>query len=239
MPNKIIHVDRIGNVTFQKNKRSKNVSITIRPLKGVVVNLPHYVSYNFAKDVVEKKRDWILNHIPKIEKIENKQTVFTPSTDFSTKYRKLNISSEKTDRVKSLITSEKIIIKYPEHIPVKDERIQEIIRTVITKALRIEAKAYLPGRVEFLAQQLNFKFNKTFIKNAKTLWGSCSAQNNINLNLHLMRLSSHLIDYVIIHELCHTVEKNHGKKFWKLMDSILGNAKSLSKELKKFSIQIY
>ena len=239
MPDKIIHFDRIGDVTFRKNKRSKNVSIAIRPLKGVIVNLPHYVSYGFAKNVVEKKLDWILDHLPKIEKIENKLTVFTPSTDFFTKYRKLNIISEKTDHVKTLITAEKILIKYPEHIHVKDQRIQEIIRNTITKTLRAEAKSYLPQRTKALAQQLHFKFNKVFIKNTKTLWGSCSAQNNINLNLHLMRLPDHLIDYVIIHELCHTIEKNHGRQFWELMDSILGNAKNLSKELKKYSIQIY
>jgi len=54
-----------------------------------------------------------------------------------------------------------------------------------------------------------------------------------------MRLPDHLIDYVIIHELCHTIEKNHGKGFWNLMDTILGDAKSLSKELKNYSTQIY
>ncbi|MCK5169492.1 MAG: M48 family metallopeptidase, partial [Bacteroidales bacterium] len=59
------------------------------------------------------------------------------------------------------------------------------------------------------------------------------------LNLHLLRLPSHLIDYVIIHELCHTVEKNHGPRFWKLLDSILGDAKKISKELKQHSIVFY
>ena len=105
--------------------------------------------------------------------------------------------------------------------------------------MRIEAEEYLPFRTSQIAEKLGFKYNKIFIKNNKTLWGSCSGKNNINLNLHLIRLPDYLIDYVIIHELCHTVEKNHGVRFWKLMDTILGDAKKLSKELKTYSIQIY
>lgn len=239
MPEKIIHVDNIGDVTFRKNKRSKNVSIAIRPMKGVVVNMPYFVSYSFAKNVVEKKQDWILNHLPKIEKIENKATIFTEKTEFSTKYRQLVILPENIENVKTEINPEKIIIKYPGFVDVKAKEIQNIIKNTVVKALRLEAKSYLPRRTAVLAGQLKFKYNKIFIKNTKTLWGSCSAQNNINLNLHLMRLPDYLIDYVIIHELCHTVEKNHGKRFWELMDSILGDAKKLSKELKTYSIQIY
>ncbi len=239
MPEKIIHVDNIGNVTFRKNKRSKNVSIAIRPMKGVVVNLPFYLSYRFALNIVEKKQTWILNHLPEIEKIENKATIFTENTSFNTRYKKLLISKDQDDKIKTRITSNSIIVKYPENIDVKNPSVQKIIRTVIIKTLRSEAKEYLLARTQQLSEKHNFKFNKIYIKNAKTLWGSCSAVNNINLNLHLLRLPDYLIDYVIIHELCHTVEKNHGQRFWKLMDTILGDAKKLSKKLRSYSIQIY
>lgn len=239
MPDKIVHVDSIGNVTFRKNKRSKHVTISIRPIKGVVVNLPYYVSYRFALRVVENKIPWILDHLPKVEKMEHKMTVFNQNTEFYTKYRKLIISPEQINTVKTMINGEKIHIQYPQDIDIKNAEIQKIIRQTIIKALRLEAKAYLPYRTSELAKQWNFKFNKIFIKNTQTIWGSCSGINNINLNLHLMRLPDHLIDYVIIHELCHTKEKNHGKHFWSLMDSILGDAKKLSKELKNYSIQLY
>ena len=75
-----------------------------------------------------------------------------------------------------------------------------------------------------------------FVKNIKTRWGSCSSLNNINLNLHLMRLPDHLIDYVILHELAHTKEKNHGKSFWNLVDSLVMDLKEMKKELKTYSI---
>jgi predicted metal-dependent hydrolase len=71
------------------------------------------------------------------------------------------------------------------------------------------------------------------IQSSRTRWGSCSASNSINLSLFLMALSSRLIDYVIKHELCHTVHHDHSDKFWRLMDDVTdGKAKALRRELK-------
>ena len=94
--------------------------------------------------------------------------------------------------------------------------------------------------VEELAKKSNLKYNRLFIKNIKTQWGSCSYKNNINLNLHIMRLPNHLIDYVIYHELCHTVHKNHGPEFWQKLSSLVeGDINELRKELRNFSPQLY
>ncbi|MDA3953535.1 MAG: DUF45 domain-containing protein [Bacteroidales bacterium] len=239
MPEKIIHFDDVGKITFRKNKRSRNVSIAIRPLKGVIVTLPYYLSYKYAIKIFNSKKEWVLKQLPKIEKIENKITVFTETSVFNTKCRKLIICQNHSNNIKSKITHDTISVEYPESVNVKSKAVQEIIKSAIIKALRKEAKEYFPKKTLDLAEKYNFKFNKVFVKNNKTLWGSCSSVNNINLNLHLLRLPDFLIDYVIIHELCHTVEKNHGKGFWNLMDSILGDAKAISKELKTYSLQIY
>lgn len=104
------------------------------------------------------------------------------------------------------------------------------------KTLRIEAKKILPLKVKELSQKHNLSYKKVFIKNLKSRWGSCSSQNNINLNLHLMRLPEKLVDYVILHELAHTKEKNHGQNFWNLLSSFMFDARELNKELKKYSI---
>lgn len=239
MSEKIIHFNDIGTITFRKNKRSRYVSIAIRPLKGVIVTLPYYISYKYAINIVERKKEWILMQLPKIEHIENKATIFTENTIFNTRYRKLEICKNYDNKINSKITPTSINIGYPINIDVKNSAVQEIIKSTIIETLRIEAKEYLPKRTLQLADKYGFKFKKIFIKNNTSLWGSCSSVNNINLNLHLLRLPNSLIDYVIIHELCHTVEKNHGKGFWSLMDSILGDAKTISKELKNYSLQIY
>ncbi|MEA3500793.1 MAG: YgjP-like metallopeptidase domain-containing protein [Candidatus Marinimicrobia bacterium] len=87
-----------------------------------------------------------------------------------------------------------------------------------------------------LADRHNFKFRNLKIKDQKTIWGSCSSKNNINLNRKLVHLPDHLIDYVILHELTHTLEKNHSPKFWKKLDKFVENPKKLDKELKRFPI---
>lgn len=110
--------------------------------------------------------------------------------------------------------------------------------------LRRRAKAYLPGRLSDLASEASalcgreFSYSRVAIKNNLTNWGSCSTKGNINLNLHLMKLSPELQDYVMLHELCHLVHPDHSRDFHKLLDSLclafgLGPEKELRAELRK------
>lgn len=102
--------------------------------------------------------------------------------------------------------------------------------------LRADAKAYLPARIEELARQCGLRYGKVTIRAARSKWGSCTAQNNISLSLFLMTLPPHLRDYVIIHELCHTVHHNHSAKFHALVDKLLGGKeKALARELRGYS----
>ena len=78
------------------------------------------------------------------------------------------------------------------------------------------------------------------IKNVVSKWGSCSYKNDIVFSLHMMRLPAHLIKYIVLHELCHTIEKNHQTPFWNLMNTVTNNkAKLLDQELKQYSTKIY
>jgi len=100
-----------------------------------------------------------------------------------------------------------------------------------------EAIDTLVGRLEEMAKIHNFKYTRVAIRNQKTKWGSCSAKNNINLNINLVRLPDELRDYVILHELVHTRFKNHSKKFWAELDKVIGtSAKEISKKLKKYRL---
>lgn len=102
--------------------------------------------------------------------------------------------------------------------------------------MRAEANATLPQRVSQLAQAFGFSYASVTIRPSKTRWGSCSAQNSINLSLYLMKVPPHLRDYVILHELCHTVHHNHSDQFWQLMDKVTsGKAKALRAELRQYN----
>jgi predicted metal-dependent hydrolase len=92
----------------------------------------------------------------------------------------------------------------------------------------------LVSRLQYWVKRYNFTFNRVTIRNQKTRWGSCSMKNNINLNINLVNLPDELMDYVIIHELVHTRHKNHGPLFWKELNYLVGDARQLSRQLRKY-----
>ena len=106
------------------------------------------------------------------------------------------------------------------------------------EALRAEAKRILPSRVEELASRHGLRYGKVTIRAARSKWGSCTAQGNISLSLYLMTLPEHLRDYVILHELAHTVHHNHSPRFHSLVDIMTdGREKELSRELRQYAIR--
>ena len=113
------------------------------------------------------------------------------------------------------------------------ERQHKTILSNLPPISRAAARGVLVKRLDELAREHGFAYNRVFIRNQKTRWGSCSANDNINLNVNLVRLRPGLMDYVILHELVHTKTKNHSKRFWSQLDELVGDAKALDRELKK------
>lgn len=103
--------------------------------------------------------------------------------------------------------------------------------------LRRAAKADLPGRMARLTESTGLRCEKLTIRASRTKWGSCSGQNHISLSLYLMTLPEVLRDFVILHELCHTVHHNHSPRFHALLDRLTGGReKELSRELRRYTI---
>lgn len=111
-----------------------------------------------------------------------------------------------------------VTIIYPPHTDFSQK--QTWLTKVIIEILRKHAKSILPERLRTLAALHGFNYSGVRINSARTRWGSCSSKRNINLSLFLMILPSELSDYVLLHELCHTKEMNHGTRFWALMDKV-------------------
>ena len=239
MPEKIIHIDGIGNVLFRHSKRARHINISIRPFVGARVSIPVGMSYQSAVGFVTDRKLWIKKHLDKMKELEDMQTQFDDNSSYSTKHHKLNLRKTERKSISVRLSKGKINVVYPTELNPNSKELQSAIRKGIERALRIEAKEYLPDRVKNLANEYGFKFNKLTLKNIKSRWGSCSRKGNINLSIHLMRVPDHLINYVILHELVHTVHHNHSVSFWNMLDSITGRAKSLDKELKKYRIAIY
>lgn len=234
---KEISIPKIGIVKITKKRGLKRMTLSVKASGEIKMSIPYIVSFSSAEKFILEKKDWIIKSQKKVSEKQNQKTIFTPETKFSTGKHKLVFIPNKKTRI--IITSNYIKVYYAKNNMFKNEKFQEYICKGIIETLRSEAKEFLPQRTEFLANKYNFKFEKVSVRNAKTRWGSCSGKNNISLNIHLMRLPEHLTDYVILHELCHTIEKNHGPRFWSLLNKVSGNAKGLDKELKNFSPGIF
>ena len=102
-------------------------------------------------------------------------------------------------------------------------------------ALKQKAQAILPVKLAELAGLYGFTFSAVRIRKSRSRWGSCSTKKIINLSFYLLLLPGHLIEYVLLHELCHTVEMNHSPAFWALLNRCTQNrARELRKELKGY-----
>ena len=84
-----------------------------------------------------------------------------------------------------------------------------------------QAVEYIPKRVKYYAEKENFVYNKITIKNLVSRWGSCSTKGNLNFNCLLMLTPDYVIDYIVVHELCHLREMNHSEKFWAEVEKIM------------------
>lgn len=102
---------------------------------------------------------------------------------------------------------------------------------------RTVAKKQLISKLKFLAQKHGFTYNRVFIKNQKTLWGSCSHKNNINLNVKLILLPEQLRDYIILHELVHLKVKNHSSKFWQELSHYSPDYQIRRRELRTYRLE--
>ena len=100
------------------------------------------------------------------------------------------------------------------------------------KALAEKAKAYIPQRVEYYAQIIGVNYGRITIRNQVSRWGSCSAKGNLNFNCLLMLAPFEVVDYVVVHELCHLKEMNHSKIFWNEVEQIIPNYREHKKWLR-------
>lgn len=104
---------------------------------------------------------------------------------------------------------------------------------------KIPALRLVKEKVEIHNQYYNFDYNRIFIKDQSTRWGSCSTNKNLNFNYRIMFLPEELQDYIIVHELCHLKEMNHSYRFWDLVAEKIPNHKYLRRKLRRIEGEIF
>lgn len=202
------------------------------------MEVPPGTPRKYAEMFVKQNQLWIAKAVDKVKAKEANYNMLDERSVFTTRYRKIYFKKHGKSDFMWETYPDKGIITIPENEDFANLEVQRTIREILAEIFRKEAKFYLPKRLNDLAAKFGFSYNGVVIKNHKSKWGSCSGRNNINLNLHLMRLPDELIDYVILHELTHTIEKNHGRLFWDKLESVCPGSKILDKKLNKYSVVI-
>jgi predicted metal-dependent hydrolase len=220
-------------VIYKTHPKSKSISIKIKNDLTVIVNRPVYIRQTKAEAFFNEHKEAILKHIKAHE---------SPSFELNCYYKsKFNLfmikeSSGKNSQQK---LDNKTIIKISRSEQGLSLENQDFINNSIESILKSEAKQYLPKRVFELAQMHSLDYNNIKINKAKSRWGSCNIHNDLNFSCYIMLLPFELIDYIILHELSHTIHKNHSQDFYHLLDQLSNNQHhTLNKSLKQFSLKI-
>jgi predicted metal-dependent hydrolase len=175
---KEIFIEGLGDIRITKKRGMKRMTLSVRPFRPVNVTMPYSCSFEDALKFIRQKQSWIADMQSKLASVETKRSVFSPGVTFSTKHRKLVYMPASLTKVK--LTSEYIIAEYDDISVFENPKYQDYLRKALTETMRMEARKYLPERVELLAKKYGFTYNKVTVRNARTRWGSCSAKNDIS-----------------------------------------------------------
>ncbi len=190
------------------SNRAKYLRLQISSGNELELVLPKGYELKEAENFLLKKADWINKHLRTAVKKEPQFLLFGSEIKVTQEYE-------------LLVKKHKIIYKRNE-IKIVSPAGSKIKTTALYESwLKHQAKIYIPKRVKELAAEHKFYPRKISIRGQKTRWGSCSAKGNLNFNFKLMRYKKEIIDYVIIHELCHLKQMNHSPKFWELGSKFL------------------
>lgn len=225
-------LEGIGTVAMKRVRRARRIGIRVQPFAGVQVTIPWRASYASALEIVERNRDWILRQLFTVHEQERRYVNAVNTGKPVTRMHTLEAHPADTADMYVRVGRGVISVGYPRTLNLESPVVLRALHDGVVSALRVEARKFLPERVRTLAREYGFTYGRLTLKNLCSRWGSCSVTNNINLNIQLMRLPDELIDFIILHELVHTRVKNHGPRFWSLMQKLTRNARDLEVKLR-------
>ena len=218
-----------GQIIIRTRITARNIRMRTKP-DGLHVTVPPYSQTSKVLAAIEEFRPRLLENWQKAapQSLDLNFHIETPCFRLQMKQGKLSRFMVRTDE-------DGITILCPPQVDFTQKSVQELLRNAIIRALKKSAQAYLPPLLNELAEHYGFKYKRVKITGSKSRWGSCSATGSINLSCYLMLLPPHLMDYVLLHELTHTREMNHGPKFWEILNELTeGRAHTLRTELRQF-----
>lgn len=233
MKEAVIEDEELGRLVVCVNQRAKSLVFRTKS-DAIYVSVPSGTTMKEIKQAVENLRGKLL---------ASRRRLNRPLIDLNykidTEFFKLSLVSGDKEQFLANSRLGFMQIICPPTADFTDENLQDWLRKVIEESMRRNAKSILPPRLERLSKQCGLSYTSVKINSSQGRWGSCSGRKDINLSYYLVLLPSHLIDYVLLHELCHTREMNHSERFWALLNQLTeGKALALREELKKYRTEI-
>lgn len=225
MTDRIRH-DTLGDIIIRRVSRARGVSVRLNLDGDIVVTTGKYTPLYFIRRMLDSSADTIRTMAEKAPQ----RPVYR---DGDTIGQTHHLEVSRAPQLAAHTTASIIHVNLPDNEKISSTTVQSFIRDEVKKVLRKEARTYLEARLAVLAERYDFHYKKVRLTHAGTRWGSCSTTGTISLNIALMKLPLELIDYVLIHELCHTREMNHSRAFWQLVRSCLPAYKSLRDQLSR------
>lgn len=217
-----------GQVALRRSGLSRAIRLKLDARGIISITLPKRAPLFLARQLLNDSRQTLRNSLHKLRQHDKTYQ----HGDVIGKVHRLRIEQNDEAGYSHRLDKNELVVFTP--VSSAPELVQKTIREGIVKALRTQAKAYLPRRIKTLAAQHNFAYNKLRFSSAGTRWGSCSSGGTISLNIWLMQLPFDLIDYVMMHELCHTRHMNHSEAFWESLALYCPNYKELRRNLKEY-----
>ena len=220
----IISDKDFGKIHFVVRRSARNITMRVKE-DGLHVTTPPYRSITA---LIAPFRERLRNVCSEV-----KPKPFDLNFSIEAECFRLKLETSPLKNFTVSMRDETVVIACPAHADFTTERVQTLVKNAVMRAMRKKAEEYLPPLVQYWSSLFDLPYNKVTISKARSRWGSCSSKRDISLSFYLMLLPAHLMDYVILHELAHTREMNHGPKFWELLNQLTdGKALALRKELR-------
>ena len=233
--------DTIINYSINKKSNLKNITIKIKYPDIVTVSSPKSVNDEYIHDLVLSKGKWILKKLTefKIKETENPPILLIDGDliPYLGNYYRLNVHKEtNTIKCSLIFEKDKFIAKVPYNIS-SDKQYIELKKLLVNWYLT-KGRKLIKERLSIYSKKLNLYPESITLKEQKTSWGTCSSKGNIYINWKILLAPLDIIDYVLVHELCHLKHMNHSKEYWQLVSTIFPNYKEKRNYLKENSLKL-
>ena len=222
------------NYTIVRSRR-KTIGISVSLKDGVKISVPQKISNKQITEVVNEKAAWILEKLSYLESIKSQ----IPKLQFTDGEKLLVLGKEHTLKINTsssvkfasvILSGNYLIVNLPQNTT---DSLSNLVRKHIIGWYKNYAKEVVSERINHFAPKMEVKPTNLIIKDLKSIWGSCTPKNVININWKIIMAPLDIVDYLVVHELTHIKVKNHSKQFWKMAESIYPNFKTCSKWLKQ------